>query len=736
MKKSPLVVCISSVLLSLGWSGCAGPEVKEKKIEQLPGRYIARDINFNFVDAKRTYKDKTLLKMLGLKRGDYIDEVLARFGREHLEEFYLKKGFAFVEVKLDARRISDDEMAYTYTIKEGPRVEVESVRFSGNKTIKTDTLKKAVKTNKRKWLVGPRYYTEEKVAEDVKRVEDLYWERGLLDHSITTRTEFTADKRKTRVTFAITEGPSYTVERIVLRGAEKIYGIDIDGRLDETTLREMLKLTERQTYIERKAQSDAKRLRKLYREYGFVDAEVKVSSPEFVPDANAVNIEFEISEGEQFRIGRIDITGNKETQDKVIRRVMDGYDFQPGKLYNADIAPKEGGGQLEQEIRRKVLVEQVTVTPLASDQPGQKNVEVNVKEGKTGQIMVGAGITSDRGVIGSMVWEQRNFDIKDRPKSLGELIRGEAFKGAGQSLRIALMPGTELSEYSVSFTEPYLNDQPISLDVIGLDNEWERESYEEGRTKGYVGLGELYEWRSRKRWRKNISLRFENVDVEGIDIDAPKEIKDVKGDNALAGVKLGVIKDLADDRFNPSTGYILDTGYEQVSGDHTFGIISGTYRQYKTVRVDLAERKTILTTRLHAATILGDAPPFEKFYAGGMRSIRGFEYRGVSPRGTPEVGGVPLVGQKKKDPIGSDWIFLANAEVLVPLVGESLSAMFFVDSGTVDTGGYRAAAGTGIQILIPQWFGPVPMRFGVAAPFMKEDEDDTEAFFFYVGRLF
>jgi outer membrane protein insertion porin family len=91
---------------------------------------------------------------------------------------------------------------------------------------------------------------------------------------------------------------------------------------------------------------------------------------------------------------------------------------------------------------------------------------------------------------------------------------------------------------------------------------------------------------------------------------------------------------------------------------------------------------------------------------------------------------------ERDDPIGSDWIFLANAEITVPLVSESLSALFFIDSGTIDSGSYRSTVGTGIQIMIPQWFGPVPMRFELAVPIMKDDDDETQVFSFSVGRLF
>jgi outer membrane protein insertion porin family len=287
-----------------------------------------------------------------------------------------------------------------------------------------------------------------------------------------------------------------------------------------------------------------------------------------------------------------------------------------------------------------------------------------------------------------------------------------------------------LSEYSVSFTEPYLNDKPTSLDVAGSSWSRWRESYDEGRTKGVVGLEKRY----KDKWREAIGFRAENVNIKNIDNNAPTEIKDVKGKNLLTGVRLSVGKDLTDSKFNPTTGHSFDVGYEQVTGDYTFGIASATYRRYFTLNEDLAERKTILATKLLAATTVGDAPPFEKFYAGGTGTygIRGFEYRGVSTRGLQTI----VANPERKDPIGSDWIFLANAEAAVPVLSENIAILFFVDSGAIDTGGYRVGAGAGVQIMIPQWFGPVPMRFELAAPLLKSEGDKTQTFSFSVGTLF
>ena len=109
----------------------------------------------------------------------------------------------------------------------------------------------------------------------------------------------------------------------------------------------------------------------------------------------------------------------------------------------------------------------------------------------------------------------------------------------------------------------------------------------------------------------------------------------------------------------------------------------------------------------------------------GSWALRGFEYRGVSPRGGAD-----------NDPVGSDWAVVGNAEVSVPLGNETFSWLFFTDAGMIDDGGMRASVGTGIQILIPQVFGPVPMRLELAAPLLKEEEDETQAFSFSMGALF
>jgi len=725
MQNATFIVFVSMGVLA---SGCTFMDVGPVSPQVYPGtsnpqinlgaKQTDTISSIDFV-GNRKYKDKILRQRIDLKVGDYIDPILAEAGRRTIAEIYQKIGFAFVQVTLDKQKLSEGKVIYT--IDEGPRVQIRKVSFSGNNTIKTGTLRKVIKTKQKKWFYWPFYYTKETVTEDIERLENLYYERGFLDYRIAAKTEFADDKSKVRVTFSIDEGPIYRLGKIVLDGNQYF---------DQQTLQAKLQLEPGQVYIKRKADLDAKRLGELYHEHGFVDAEV-VQQPKFVSDANMVDVIFQIAEGKQFRIGQIDITGNEFTQDKAVRQVLNEYGFTPGQLYNAGMAPKQGGGKLEQYVQRRVLAEQVIIRPAepASGAADQKDVKVDMKEGLTGMITPGVGVSSDVGFSGHIIYRQLNFDIMDWPESFGEFITMKAFKGAGQSLEIELAPGTEVSRYKVDFSDPYWRDRPTRLDISGSKLNWFRRSHDEDRLRSFIG----FEQRRKQHWRRSLSFRAENVDVGSIDFDAPQEIWSVEGNNNLLGIRVGIGRDLTDDVIRPTKGYTFNAGYEQVTGDHTFGVPGGTYVWYKTLYEDVLERKTILATKLHSATTLGDAPPFEKFYAGGSYSIRGFKYRGVSTRGLQ----TNVASPQRKDPIGSDWIFLANTEVTLPLIGDNFAALFFVDSGAIDSGTYRISVGTGIQILIPWLFGQVPMRFELATPLRRDDDDEIQAFSFAIGgKLF
>jgi len=698
-----------------------GDPNQQSTIDNQQSTSIVKSIEFK---GNRKYKDHVLRERLGFELGDRLDPFLAEGGRATISEVYRKIGYPFVKISLDKERLADGHLLYI--IDEGPRVRIDKIDFVGNDSFGDGTLRQVIKTKQRKLLLWPSHFAEDAIDEDLDRLRDFYYNHGFLDYHISAEKEFTIDGSGVQLVFTIDEGPVYRVGEIRFVG---------NTRYTDEQLRERMELREEQVYLKPVAQRDARTIAQLYREQGFVDAGV-AQTPRFTTREgdNLVAVEFEVAEGKQFRIGRIEVTGNEMTKDKVVRRVLDEYEFTPGELYNAKMAPKEGSGLLEKYVQRSAAAQEVMIRPVnpPDGDPNQKDVRVNIEEGTTGVIIPGVGFSTDHGVVGRLVYRQQNFDITDWPESLREFFSMKAFHGGGQTLSLVLQPGTQYSTYGVDFVDPYWRDRPVELDVGGRSWERFRESYDESRLKGTVG----FEKRLEDYWRPSIGFRAENVGVHHLDYDAPVEIQEFQGNTELFGARFGLGRSAVDDLYNPSQGHRFNTWYEQVTGDDAFGLLEGSYSYYFTLYTDVLDRKTVLTTKVLAGTVVGDAPPFEKYFGGGTGryGLRGFEYRGVSPRGLQT--GVDPAFAERKDPIGSDWIFLANAEIVFPLIGENFGGLLFVDSGTVETGKYRLSIGTGIQILIPQLFGNIPMRFEIAVPLLKDEEDETQAFSFSQPEMY
>lgn len=693
---------------------------------------VVRSIEFF---GNKKFKSDALVKKLEYKKADYLDVSLVEAGRETIEEHYKSKGYAFVVVKVEYEQLSQGKVIYSIT--EGPRPVISSIEYKGNAEISKGKLKKFAKLKKKKMMFWSSYYTKENIDREIANFTKEYYKRGYLNISINVEEQFNADKSKVDLIFRLSEGAAYTVRKV-----------DVVGNQHFTSEQLManVKVKEDKVFNKTRGDNDTEKIKKDYLETGFVEAKVE-QDYKFVTN-DRVQVDYVVTEGQRFRVGEIEIAGNDVTQDRVIRRILDEYNFTPGQWYNADIAKGDGTGYLEQMIKSTAFTESATITPVEGPN-GVRNAIVNIKEGQTGMIMFGAGVSTSSGVIGQLMISENNFDIKNKPKSFHEFLTGKAYKGAGQRFRISLEPGTVVSRYSVSFTEPYLNDRPISMSLGG--SSWQRgwEAYDEQRIKGFIGFEKRYP----DRWRRSIDIRAESVDVGGLDWDTPKEIREDKGQHLLVGARVGISRKMTNNVFKPSEGYLLSFGVEPVFGDSSFGVVDGSFQKFYTLHEDIDQRKTILSAKVTGAAILGgEAPVFERFYAGGSGTefpLRGFEYRGVSKKGKPYVfgdddnnAGTPDAwysppGAKKKDPIGSDFVVVGNVELNIPLVSDNISWLLFVDGGLIDEGGIRASVGTGVEIKIPQFLGTeVPMRFEIATPFMKGSDDDTQFFSFSLGKLY
>jgi outer membrane protein insertion porin family len=466
---------------------------------------------------------------------------------------------------------------------------------------------------------------------------------------------------------------------------------------------------------------DIKRIDDLYGEIGYVDART-TNTFDFVDEPGLIILNLDVDERKRSRFGRITIRGNSRTKDEVVRRELR---FYPGEDYNT-VKAREA----EQHLKDTGLFTKATITPLA-DIEGEREAVVNVEEADTVQFIIGIGVSTDSGVLGNLTIDNRNFDIADWPRTWGEFLRGQAFRGDGQRLRLSFEPGTELTRFRIDFTEPYFLDMPVRLDLSAYLFERDRESYDEQRIGFIPALSKRFESGFLKNWAIEGALRVEGVDIDDVRALASRQIRDVSGNSTLTSVKGTIAHDTTDSRIVPSKGHRFTLGWEQVGalgGDYDFGKPIASFVWYKTMRTDIFDRKSVLALRADAGYIVGDAPVFERFYAGGFGSMRGFRFRGISPR-----AGI------WDDKVGGDFILLAGGEYSVPLYSDNVRGVAFLDMGTVEEDfgvtSWRASVGFGLRINL-NFFGPVPLVFDFGFPIASEDQDDEQVFNFSFGASF
>jgi len=658
------------------------------------------------------FSDKDLTEAVGLKAGEPIDRHRIFTGARTLQQKYREAGYTFAEVSLDEALLADRQVAQ-FTIAEGPRVRVRKIEFVGNPSIPAGELQKQMET--RTWfpLLSPGVYDEERVERDVNAVRNYYVEQGFLDVRVQRELVFSPDRTRLTLRMVIEEGPRYRVRSVALAGVERFSRSLLQKQMEQEA-----DLVPGEAYTADKIRRALRVIQETYGEVGRIETAVR-PVVDFAEEPGLVDLTFNVEESEQVLIGQIRIEGNRLTQDKVVRRELRFYPEEPVNTRLIERARKrlEGTALFEPGS--------VRISAVPTEDPLVRDILVRVEETETGNLIFGAGISSNSGVVGNISFVQRNFDITDVPESSEEFWRGEAFRGAGQLFQIVLEPGTELQRYRVDFREPHLADSDFSLSLSGFFFERQRDSYDERRIGGNVGFGKEI----REDLQAFLNLRMEAINIRNVDTDAPEDVFDVEGNSTLTSAEVGLLKDTTDSLFFPTEGYRLRGSVEQagaLGGSYTFTRFELDGRRYWTVTQDVLDRRSVLSVRGHAGFIAGDAPIFERFFAGGQGSLRGFEFRGVGP--------------KERDTfIGGDFLALASTEYSFPLFEKNLTGVFFLDTGTVQRdirlSSWRASVGFGIRFTVP-FFGPVPFAFDFALPIAKEGGDETEFFSFSIGTAF
>lgn len=659
--------------------------------------------------------DQTIRNSIEIQKGQAIDPFRLAQARRAIADLYRAKNYPFASVDVDVDELNRTGVL-AFDIVEGPQVRIRNIVFRGNASFSEGKLKDKIRTSSWIWLIRDGAYSSDVIEDDVAALRKFYQDKGYFDARVGRRLVFSPDQTELQVEFLIDEGPRYTVDQVTFKG---------NANVDEVKLREEMKIVEGMPYDEELIQRDVRKMVRDYSPLGYIyqpgsnDPDyLKIEPrPVFRTQPGRVELVYDITEGKPFRIGQILPRGNTRTQDKVILRELR---LAPGEMYDS--------GKMQDAVERlrgTPLFSAVKITPVGED-PGQRDLLVEVEEARTATLTFGAGINSNGGVAGNITYTQKNFDITNWPRSFSDLGGDKSFVGAGQTLRLSFEPGTEATNASIRFTEPYVLDQPYSLSVEAYLRNRQRENYDDDRLGGRISVGRRFN----DLYSGSVALRLEQIDINQVQ-DKPiraLEILEEQGSHALTSVTLAVRRDTTTGGLLPSKGTNSQLAWESVGalgGEYTFQRFSFSHDRYYTLFSDLLDRRTILAFHGDAGYIAGDAPFFERFYAGGINSIRGFAFRGVTPRSGPS-----------DDRIGGDFSATGSAEVSYPLYEELVRGVVFADVGTVESsleaGTIRTSIGTGVRISLPL-LGQVPIAIDFALPITQDDEDDVQILSFSLG---
>lgn len=609
-----------------------------------------------------------------------------------------------------------------FHIVEGPKVRIADISFVGNTFVSGAVLNTHIQSSAKFIGLFGGTYNAALLDHDQNGLLRYFRSFGYLDVRISRELVYSSDAREVNVVFHIVEGVRYKVANTPI-----VEGV-------KSAPREALEANNRmkagQTYDQATIDGDVSRIRDYL---GMQGREARViAEPVFDKDhPGIVQVRYQVDERPPARVGQVFVVGNERTRQNVVLRQVPLY---PGQVLSFPALR-----QAEANLARLNIFEtsqdgsvrptvSVLDNPLNPDSP-YKDVLVSVQEASTGSLMFGLGVNSDAGLTGSIVLNERNFDLFNIPTSFDDFLNGSAFRGGGQEFRVEAVPGTQLQRYVVSFKEPFLFDTPYSLLTSGYFYQRYFNEYSEERLGGRFTIGRKVS----DYWSILGTARLEKVNVYNVAPWAPSDYTSVVGDNFLAGFRAGATRDSRDSVIRPTNGSLLDLGFEYVTGDYNFPLASVDFSKFWTVyqRADGSGRH-VVSMHNQFGWAGTNTPVFERFFAGGFRSIRGFQFRGISPTApSPDPNG----GLWK---VGGDFLLLNSLEYQVPVrANDQVSLVAFVDSGTVsaridnwDT--YRVSAGFGVRFVVPM-LGPMPIALDFGFPIVKNSQDDTQVFNFFMG---
>ncbi len=677
-------------------------------------------------------KTKKLKKQIEIKQGDYLKPYLLKLDEEKIRELYIKKCFCRVQIKAEAKTV-DGKTVLTFNIDEGPKVRVARIDFQGNTGFTQRKLRKQMETKRKHFpnFIFPGRFDEKKFETDIEKLKEYYMNNGWLDVDIGWEMTYSEDKSEMFVTFHVKEGERYYVRHLEIDG---------ESLFTDEELKQRLKLKEGGPFFLDAVDKDTYQLRLAYGEQGYIGAAIK-EKHSFSSEEAKADVSFKIEEKDRSYIEKVKISGNDKTRDNVIRRQVT---FNPGeKLDTEKIRDTQrrltntGYFDMESGMPAGINFE-------PGSEPDKQNLLIDVKEGRTGMLRFGGGYGANVGAFGDISYTDRNFDVTDLPKGWDDFLAGNAFRGGGEILTLRFSPGFERTEIMASLTNPSVFDSPYSAGASVFDYlRWYR-LYQQQSMGSRVTVGREFQ----RDFFVRLSPEFNYIEIDsrfgswgdssdgdsGFSSlqDTPKDVLDAEGSYLKAAITLSANLVKADNIYMPTSGYDGESAFEFSGMDVDLAKYTIKSTKYTTVMEVPKWGKHVVsyggTFGVLQPTTSDGIPVFERFYAGGYGSLRGFNYRGVSP--VDEVTG---------DQIGGNLLMLMNAEYLIPIYKDIIRMAVFVDTGKADRDmsdinfdKFRMSTGLGLRLNVP-FLGRSTIAIDYGIPVLKEDMDEVQAFSFNFG---
>ena len=666
---------------------------------------------------------------LGMRPRTALDTGRLQQGLQRVLRLYSEAGHVNTRVDYTLTPVENNQTIVTLEVVEGKTLLVKKITFEGNKAFTEDELKDVMQT-KEDWIIpftSRGRLDPDVLTNDIALLSSLYYDHGFIDHKIDEPLVLTRGKGL-EVVIRVAEGQGYRV------GVVKVGG-DLEG--DPARLLERVSLTSGQIFRGSRIRNDVTALLQRYsdRGYAFVDVAPLTKSH---PADRLVDVTFMIKRGPLVYFDQVKITGNVKTRDKVIRRELEVAEkerYSSGKVVESRNA-----------LLRTGFFKDVTVTTEKTDKDDQIDLVVNVDEAPTGTFTIGAGYSTASSFSFTTSLQERNLF------------------GTGRGASVNLTLSDTDQDIVLGLVEPRVFDSRVDLGLDLFHTTAEFSTWESRRTGfatrlsaplRYINLPYIGRHADRRRQddfddepqfsildhlHGGVGYTLARSKITKVQSNAPSSIQ--PGDTVTSAITPRLSYDTRNHFFVPTDGTRSVTSLKLagLGGDNKFMRSDASITRYFPIFKDFEWGRNIALLvggRIgYAASWTDDELPlFERYFVGGIGSVRGFEYRTLGPRECPDE--TPNCADP--DTIGGNKQLIVKTELQFPILDQwGLRGSLFFDQGqafgtsqNIDLKALKRSVGVATQ-----WLSPIgPVKLSWAFPLNAKPYDDKELLGFTIGTL-